>query len=223
MHGVAKVGEAEPGDPPGTVTAGGERSRHETAGGVSHREQRSRWRDHHAAPRSPCGCRRHASRSRRRTSTAIHVGARPPHQSIRSSRRASPQPRSLWPSPQRPPPTRRPPAPGAGRRDGLGLSGAALVIGGGLGATQHRHAELECEQRLVGHQVDDDVVDGQPSSSGGSTGRVQSSTVRSRRSRIARAISNSVDVDRRCTGDHLGRRRRRRASARTRKRSSVGG
>ena len=43
---------------------------------------------------------------------------------------------------------------------GPGLRGAALVVGGGLGDAGHRHAELVGEQRLVGHQVDRDVVDG---------------------------------------------------------------
>ena len=40
------------------------------------------------------------------------------------------------------------------------LGGAALVVGGGLGDAGHGHTQLERQQRFVGDEVDDDVVDG---------------------------------------------------------------
>ena len=43
---------------------------------------------------------------------------------------------------------------------GLGLGGAALVVGGGLGDAWHRHTQLKGQQGFVGHEVDHDVVDG---------------------------------------------------------------
>ncbi len=146
--------------------------------------------------------------SKARTSAATRVAARPPHQRIGSSRRASPRTREL-----RVGRLRRSLQLGDGVRrrtsgvPGAGLRGAALVVRGGLGDAGHRHAQLVGEQRLVGGQVDDDVMDGPA----GELGRVdRASPV------VGREVAqqqdgprqlDAVDVDRRGAGDHRGRRR----------------
>jgi hypothetical protein len=88
---------------------------------------------------------------------------------------------------------------------GAGLRRATLVVRGGLGDAAYGHAQLGGEQRLVGHQMNDNVVDGPA----GELGRIDRAVPFVGR-KVAQEQDRSpqldaVDVDRRSAGDHRSR------------------
>ena len=199
----------------------GEHRRHETARGVGHREQRRRrWIDDTRADGTAdvVGVGPRLERPHQHRETCRGTPAPPVDQLVQAGLAADRElgvgrlGRSLQLGDRE---RRR-----EGGVAGTGLRGAALVVGGGFGDSGHRHAELVGQQRLVGRQVDDDVVDGPA----GELGRVDGADpvvdrqVAQQQDRPRHL--DAMDLGRRGAGDHGGRWSAAPASASTRDRSA---